>query len=292
MKSQTPPHSLDFERSILSSCLHHKNDLVEFIALLKPADFYSERHQVIFELIRQMHTESEPANLITIFEKISAAGLQDKAGGASYLATLFDEPVSTNCKFYAETIKSHALRRRLIEAGNTIMKNGFKKDTPPGELLDKSQQLVLSIHESSNGHKISSISELVTIASDRYQSLYENPGETTGIPSGFHQLDIFTCGFQPSDLVIIAKPSTHTGPRLYDSWKWKKARARYLKQNPLCLDCVQRGRTKAAEVVHHDPPCKSNDGQFWDANTWVPLCRACHNHVHANDRHPDRGTPK
>jgi replicative DNA helicase len=88
------------------------------------------------------------------------------------------------------------------------MKNGHKKDIPPGELLDKSQQLLLSAHELNNGHKVSAISELVTKASDRYQCLFENPGDTTGIPSGFKQLDMFTCGFQPSDLVIIAaRPS-------------------------------------------------------------------------------------
>jgi replicative DNA helicase len=209
MKSQTPPHNLDFERSVLSSCLHYKDDLAEFIALLRISDFYSTQHQILFESILQLHTENKPVDLNTVFEKISAAGLQDKVGGSAYLAKLFDEPVSTNCKFYAETIKGHATRRRLIEIGNIIMKTGYKKDTPPGELLDKCQQLVLSIDNSNNGHKISSISELVTTASDRYQCLYENPGETTGIPSGFHQLDMFTCGFQPSDLVIIAGRPSH-----------------------------------------------------------------------------------
>jgi replicative DNA helicase len=208
MSDQLPPHNLDFERSILSSCFHYQDDLAEFIALLKPTDFYSTRHQIIFEKILQLHTENKPVELNSVYEKISSAGLQEKTGGAEYLSSLFDEPISVNCSHYAETIKGHAIRRRLIEIGNAIMKTGHQKDTAPGELLDKCQQLVLSVQNSNNGGKVSSISELVTVASDRYECLYQNPGETTGISSGFKQLDLFTCGFQPSDLVIIAaRPS-------------------------------------------------------------------------------------
>jgi replicative DNA helicase len=150
-----------------------------------------------------------PVDLNTVFEKISANGLKDKTGGAGYLSELFDEPTATDCRYYAETVKGHSLRRRLIEIGNAIMKNGFKRDTPPGELLDRSQQLLMSMNGMDRGQKISSIADLVLTASDRYQLLYENPGETIGVPSGFIQLDKFMCGFQPSDLVIIAARPSH-----------------------------------------------------------------------------------
>jgi replicative DNA helicase len=209
MKDQVAPNNLDFERSVFSSCLRHKNDLSEFIALLRPDDFYSIRHKEIFKIILDLQSKNEPVDLNTVFEKISASGLEDKTGGAVYLSELFDEPVATDPKFYAETIKGHALRRRLIEVGNAIMKNGNKKNTSPGELLDRSQQLLLSINGENNGQNISSMAELVLTASERYQLLFENPGETVGVPSGFAELDKLMCGFQPSDLVIIAARPSH-----------------------------------------------------------------------------------
>ena len=36
------------------------------------------------------------------------------------------------------------------------------------------------------------------------ENAYSNKGSLTGIPSGFHKLDDMTCGWQKSDLVIIA----------------------------------------------------------------------------------------
>jgi len=36
------------------------------------------------------------------------------------------------------------------------------------------------------------------------QERYENQGNVTGLPSGYHDLDEMTAGFQPSDLIILA----------------------------------------------------------------------------------------
>lgn len=209
MEKYPPPHNLDFERSIISSCLHHKDDLAEFAALLKPGDFYSDRHQLIFETMLHLYAENSPVALNTLNEVISSKGLQDKTGGAVYRSKLFDEPVAVNCEHYAETIKGHATRRQLIETGNAIYKKGFKKDIPANQLLDESQQLIFGLsNNTGQKNKISSMTDLVTSATDRYQQLYENPNSTTGIPSGFVDLDKMTCGFQNSDLIIIAaRPS-------------------------------------------------------------------------------------
>jgi replicative DNA helicase len=209
MENQAPPHNLDFERSILSSCLHHKEDLTEFAALLKANDFYSDRHQLIFQTMLNLYAESKPVDLSSLNERLDSKALTKQVGGAAYISKIFDEPIAISCEHYAEVVKDHAIRRQIIEIGNAIFKKGHKKDKPANELLDESQQLIFGLSNNTDPkNEISPITDLLISATDRYQGLYENPGSTTGIASGFFDLDKMTCGFQNSDLIIVAaRPS-------------------------------------------------------------------------------------
>src|SRR5207245_3694677 len=52
------------------------------------------------------------------------------------------------------------------------------------------------------------ISDLLVESLKTIERLYEQKQAVTGVPSGFHDLDNLTAGFQPSDLVIVAgRPS-------------------------------------------------------------------------------------
>jgi 5-methylcytosine-specific restriction protein A len=60
------------------------------------------------------------------------------------------------------------------------------------------------------------------------------------------------------------------------NYRWEKARRAYLKANPLCVKCLEQGRTTAAKVVDHIVPHKGDDGLFWDVDNWQALCTSCH----------------
>lgn len=64
--------------------------------------------------------------------------------------------------------------------------------------------------------------------------------------------------------------------RGYDN-KWRKARASYLKHNPLCVHCLAESRTTSASVVDHIKPHKGDKKLFWDVSNWQSLCRYHHN---------------
>jgi 5-methylcytosine-specific restriction enzyme A len=66
------------------------------------------------------------------------------------------------------------------------------------------------------------------------------------------------------------------------NYKWEQARKRYLKVNPLCVECLQLGRTTPATIVDHIIPHKGDKRLFWDKSNWQSLCK----------RHHDRKTAK
>ncbi|WP_079908259.1 HNH endonuclease signature motif containing protein [Paenibacillus sp. 32352] len=63
--------------------------------------------------------------------------------------------------------------------------------------------------------------------------------------------------------------------RGYDA-QWRKARLRFLQQNPLCVECKKSGIFTAATVVDHIEPHKGDYLLFWDRKNWQPLCKMHH----------------
>ena len=202
-----PPQALELEESILSSCL--MGDAEEAIELLLPEDFYRTAHQKIFSAIGDLQRQNVEVDLPSLVSTMRDAGQLEKVGGAHYLARFIDKiPIATNIVHYARKIKDKAILRRLIADCNYISKACFEGSDNIETVLDDAQKRILSIGYMSATDTTSSYRDLSLEASDRYEELYRQKGSITGIRSGFYLLDATTCGFQNSDLIIIAaRPS-------------------------------------------------------------------------------------
>ncbi|HEY1723971.1 MAG TPA: HNH endonuclease signature motif containing protein [Steroidobacteraceae bacterium] len=58
--------------------------------------------------------------------------------------------------------------------------------------------------------------------------------------------------------------------------RWRTARARFLRQHPLCTYCQRQGFTVAATCVDHIVPHRGDLVLFWDETNWQSLCQPCH----------------
>ena len=63
---------------------------------------------------------------------------------------------------------------------------------------------------------------------------------------------------------------------LYDTARWRRERALFLRAHPLCEECRRQGRIQAASQVDHIRPHEGDPGLFWDQANWQSLCVACH----------------
>jgi 5-methylcytosine-specific restriction protein A len=70
--------------------------------------------------------------------------------------------------------------------------------------------------------------------------------------------------------------------RGYDS-RWRKVRACYLAEHPLCASCLGDGRLTAATVVDHVIAHGGDRQLFWDRNNWQALCKGCHDRKTGRD---------
>ena len=59
-------------------------------------------------------------------------------------------------------------------------------------------------------------------------------------------------------------------------YKWQVLRAWWLRHNPLCVRCREKGLVTEATEVDHILPHKGNKEMFWDRENLQSLCKKCH----------------
>lgn len=206
MITKIPPQSIETEESILASCLLGHTE--QAVNLISSDDFYRSAHKKIFEAVLKINEKKEPVDLNTVVSYLRDKGRLEEIGGANYLSNILDVvPLASNIRAYCKILREKAILRRLIEKCHKIAHDCFDTNEEVSVILEKSQKSISSIQYDSK-QNISSYHELSVQASDRYEKLYNNKGQITGIASGFYDLDWLTCGFQPTDFIILAaRPS-------------------------------------------------------------------------------------
>lgn len=58
---------------------------------------------------------------------------------------------------------------------------------------------------------------------------------------------------------------------------WRKRRNKYIKEHPLCEECLKEGKITVATEVHHIIPIK--DGGTHDYDNLMSLCKSCHSRI-------------
>lgn len=58
--------------------------------------------------------------------------------------------------------------------------------------------------------------------------------------------------------------------------KWQRARAAYLAEHPLCVECESEGRLTTATEVDHIEAHRGDVVKFWDRDNWQGLCKPHH----------------
>lgn len=75
--------------------------------------------------------------------------------------------------------------------------------------------------------------------------------------------------------------------RFYDSAAWRRLRQAVLvRDNHLCVMCLERHRVTAAEHVDHIVPIAEDWDRRLDPDNCRSLCHSCHSRRHAAERPP------
>ena len=129
----TPPHNRDAERALLGTMLRDPGIISEVAELVRLQHFYVYGHQAIYAAIVALGRQ---ADLVTVAERLTAANKIDDAGGACYLAELWDNaPTAAQYRSYAESIRQHAARRQLVHLADDVSNRASDLGDLPDDII-------------------------------------------------------------------------------------------------------------------------------------------------------------
>lgn len=209
LMDRVPPQNIEAEQAVLGAILLDSDALVTVMERVSSDDFYRGSHQRIFEAMIELAQEDEPVDLITLTARLQNKQELEEAGGVTYLSELANAvPTAANVDYYAQIVEEKSMLRRLIRTATQIVSNGYASSEDVGLMLNDAEQRILEISQRRSSSGFVSIRDVLMEVFERVEFLYSHKGGTTGIPSGFHDLDKMTSGFQRSDLIIVAaRPS-------------------------------------------------------------------------------------
>lgn len=204
--------SLEAEANVLGSIISNNGLLDLAISKLKPEQFYTVAHRIIFRAICHLHEIGKPIDVVILDEFIEREGEKESSGGLAYIGELVRNTWSTaNIESYIEVVKEKWLMRTLMEISlETVNKIKNPTGKSASQLLDETEERIFEISKnrvtSSAGPKHSKdfIKDTLAIIDKAVNS----ESGVTGLKTGFRDLDKLTSGLHPSDLFILAgRPS-------------------------------------------------------------------------------------
>ena len=199
------PQAPEIEKAVLGALMIDRDAYMEVSNLLRVESFYEPRNQMVYEAIVKLSTDENPVDVLTVTDKLAKMGKLDEVGGPGYIADLSSRvATSANIVYHANIIAEKFLARQMIHYVGTIGNKAFDESYDIKEVVQEAESTLFELSQKNMKKDYSVLSPIVDKAMEMVKIAHSNNGGTTGIPTGFIQLDDMTCGWQNSDLVIIA----------------------------------------------------------------------------------------
>lgn len=205
---RVPPQNLEAEQSVLGAMLIDREAVVVVSNLLRAEDFYADKHSQLFDAMITIFNRGEPVDLITLQDELRKRGHLDNIGGLAYLTSLINTvPTTANVQQYALIVEQKAILRRLQTAARRVVEECYVTEDYDSTLVE-AEKAIFAVTQKRSAKGYIHIKDALVSAYGHLEFLYTSKGKTTGVTSGFRDLDQMTSGFQPSDMIIVAaRPS-------------------------------------------------------------------------------------
>ena len=207
---RVPPHSDEAERGLLGCILMDSARVLDQCGVqrVQAECFYQPRHQALFEILSDMNERRCKVDLLTAVSRLKDLGRLDEVGGESFLLELVDGvPTVEHAGYYIEIILQKYVLRTILDRARQMSEECFKAEEDAMEILGRAEQMVLDIGrlQTEEGRPWP---ELVKHAVGEIDDILKNPGEITGLSTGYRGLDKVLLGMQRGDMIILAaRPS-------------------------------------------------------------------------------------
>jgi len=209
---RTPPHNTEIEQALLASILVNNKAYERVSDFLRAEHFAEGVHGRLYEAIGKLIERGQIADPLTLKALFDQDMALQEIGGAQYLIRLVESAVNIiNAADYGRTIYDLHLRRQLITLGEDVVNEAFAHE------LERDARVQIEAAEkrlfdlATTGQFEGGFRQFDVALADAIllaEAAFKRSGRTTGVATGFTELDKLLGGLHPSDLVVLAgRPS-------------------------------------------------------------------------------------
>ncbi|MEM7683142.1 MAG: replicative DNA helicase [Planctomycetota bacterium] len=203
-----PPHALEAECALIGCMILDWKVCGEVLQVVTgPDDFFKPAHVSIYGALLDLYEHDQSIDMVQLNQKLVDRGVLDQVGGLDYLLELAESvPSAAGALHYARIVRDKALIRRLISSSGQIIHDCHHHDGKAEEMLDRAGRALFELQQTGGMAEATSLKDLLD---ETYRQLEAQDGRAvTGLETGFRDLDGYTNGLQPGELIIVAaRPS-------------------------------------------------------------------------------------
>lgn len=215
MTSQLPtqeiaaPHDRHAEQQVIGALLIDRDAIFKVADLLRPDDFFVPAHQRIYTAALALLERRERIDPLTIQIELARKEQLDLVGGPAYLRELAElVPTAVDIERHGHVVHDRSMLRGLLAAARATAADAYSDPDDVTLALDRAEQRIFALRDEAMNAQLRHILTALHENYDQLTERMEHPFDLTGTPSGFREIDGYTEGFNPGDLVVIAaRPS-------------------------------------------------------------------------------------
>lgn len=193
--------SVENEQSILGALLR-MNRSIDQIGQLREEDFYDAQHRHIFRAIVKLVSANQPADVITVFERLQAEGRDVEL---TYLGNLHQSvPTAANIAHYCAVVCDRALKRGLLATAYDLIEDAHQSPEDGEALIDAASARLEALGRSNTTGGPERAADSLSAHLDRLDEEF-NGAMPTCISTGLSDLDrALNGGPRRGNLVVLA----------------------------------------------------------------------------------------
>lgn len=202
-----PKANLEVEKKLLCSLMLKEGEAISAVSrMIEEEDFYRPEHRMIYGTIMGLYKQGVKIDFATVKSELYDNGLMEKVNRQYYDGLEGVEYTTVRAEYYARVVRKKAGLRALIDAGREIADEAQREQVPFMELIDRAEKKILRVTAKDRRGGLTGLKDILEESFDRITARLT--GQETGVLSGFADLDKLLCGFQASDLILLAaRPS-------------------------------------------------------------------------------------
>lgn len=143
--------SHEVEQSVLAGGMTRDGVMILESFQVRPEDFYSNRHQMLYKAISDTYKEKNNIDLLLLIEHCKKKSILDKVGGTNYITEVSGCLISiTQLNAYVKILKDYRLKRDVLGISKIVE---LKQELEPKELLNLVQEQILSVQKKTDIEK-------------------------------------------------------------------------------------------------------------------------------------------